>query len=179
MKLRLALVLFLCSLAFAQSKKPVNLPNSKVLLTPVPGNPQASIGSLPAAVALSPDGRYLAILDAGFGTWSNHMHQGIAVLDLESNEVSFFPDSRLPEKARQTYFLGLAFSRDGAHLYASFGSLTDPQAKRPGSTGNGIAVYRFDSKIVMARACWMFRSRPSGANQNASGTRTDAMRPAS
>ena len=103
MKLRLALVLFLCSLAFAQSKKPVNLPNSKVLLTPVPGNPQASIGSLPAAVALSPDGRYLAILDAGFGTWSNHMHQGIAVLDLESNEVSFSPiPASLRKPAKRT-----------------------------------------------------------------------------
>ena len=144
MKVRLALVLFLCSLAFAQSKTPINLPSGKVLLTPVPGSPQTGVGSLPAALALSPDSRYLAILDAGFGAWPNHMHQGIAVLDLESNKVSFFPDSRLPEKARQTYFLGLAFSGDGAHLYASFGSLTDPQAKRPGSTGNGIAVYRFD-----------------------------------
>ncbi|MBZ5627959.1 MAG: bifunctional YncE family protein/alkaline phosphatase family protein [Acidobacteriia bacterium] len=144
MKLRLALVLLLCVAAVAQTKKPVNLPSSKVLLTPVPGNPQAGVGSLPAAVALSPDGRYLAILDAGFGAWSNHMHQGIAVLDLVTNKISFFPDARLPEKARQTYFLGLAFSGDGSHLYASFGSLTDPLAKRPGSTGNGIAVYRFD-----------------------------------
>src|SRR6516225_3889575 len=47
--------------------------------------------------------------------------------------------------ARQTYFLGLVFSGDGTHLYASLGSITDPTGSKPGSTGNAIAVYSFQS----------------------------------
>ena len=47
------------------------------------------------------------------------------------------------ENAHQSYFLGLAFSSDGNHLYASFGSITDPTGEKPGNTGNGIAVYSF------------------------------------
>ena len=40
-------------------------------------------------------------------------------------------------------FIGLAFSSNGKHLYASVGSLTDPTGAKPGNTGNAIAVYTF------------------------------------
>jgi YVTN family beta-propeller protein len=54
--------------------------------------------------------------------------------------------------ARQTYFLGLAFSTDGERLYASLASLTDPAGESPGDTGNGIAVYRFaDGRVTPER----------------------------
>jgi hypothetical protein len=96
------------------------------------------------AVAFSPDRRYLAILDAGLGRYEYQQHQGIGVLDLATNKVAFHPDARLGNKSRQTYFFGLAFSADGKHLFASVASLTNPLAKPPGSTGNGIAVYRCD-----------------------------------
>ncbi len=142
MKRILVVLLLLVSPTVAQ-KKQVPLPSSKVLLTPAPGSPQR-LDSLPTTAVLSPDGRYLAILNGGFGTIEGNYRQGISVLDLESNKVTFFPDDRLGKSARQTYFLGLAFSPDGKHLYASFGSTTDPLAKRPSSTGNGIAMYRFE-----------------------------------
>ena len=140
----LVLLLFVCP-AIAQTRKPVSLPSSKVLLAPAPGDPQTGVGSLPVAVAISPDHRYLAILDAGFGRPEFQQQQGIGVLDLATNKVTFYPDVRLGNNVRQTYFLGLAFSADGKHLFASVASLTDPLATLPGSTGNGIAVYRFDS----------------------------------
>jgi len=147
------LILLLCACpAIAQTRKPINLPSSKVLLAPAPGDPQTGVGSFPVAVALSPDRRYLAILDAGYGRPEYQQQQGIGVLDLATNKVTFYPDTRLGNDARQTYFLGLAFSADGKHLFASVGSLTDPMARLPGSTGNGIAVYRFDAgRIVPER----------------------------
>ncbi len=59
---------------------------------------------------------------------------------------------RLGESAHQSYFLGLAFSSDGSHLYASIGSITDPTGAKPDNTGNGIAVYKFENGKVAAGA---------------------------
>ena len=48
--------------------------------------------------------------------------------------------------------LRLAFSRDGRRLYASMGSLTDPEGKEKNDTGSGILVYRFTAgKIAPER----------------------------
>lgn len=121
----------------------LDLPSSKKLMLPVPGHPQ-STNSFPTAAALSPDGNYLAVLNNGYGTEGSHLQQSIAILDLNSNRVTDFPDSRLGGHAEQTYFLGLAFSRDGTELYASMASRTDPTGEREHDTGNGIAVYQFE-----------------------------------
>ncbi len=121
----------------------IPLPSSKLLLAPAPGQPQRT-NSFPSAVALSPDGRYLATLNNGYGTEESGYQESIAVLDLNTNQLSDYPDSRLGKKAHQTYFLGLAFSGDGKRLYASMASLTDPEGAKPGDTGNGIAVYGFE-----------------------------------
>lgn len=101
----------------------VHLPSSKLLLNPLPGEPQ-SANSFPTAVALSPDGRYLALLNDGRGTAESGYQQSIGVLDVQTNRLSDYPDSRFKVYARQTYFLGLAFSGDGKRLYASVASLT-------------------------------------------------------
>lgn len=132
---------------FAQEVSQINLPSSKALQSPVPGMPQAA-GSFPVTIALSPDGLYAAVLDDGYGRREYQMHQGIGILNLSTNEFKYFPDARLRQKSRQTYFLGLSFSADGRRLYASVASLTDPLAKERGSTGNGIAVYRFENGEV-------------------------------
>src|SRR5258707_13523514 len=50
--------------------------------------------------------------------------------------------------AKQAYFLGLAFSVNGKHLFTSMASLTDPLGKEKGSSGNGIAVYGFENGAV-------------------------------
>ena len=125
-----------------KAQKEVPLSTSKTLLEPVPGSPQRT-NSLPVTAALSPDGKYLALLNDGFGSAESDYRQSISVLDLSSNQLRDFPDSRLGTLAQQTYFLGLAWSGDGHELFASMASLTDPEGKKPGNTGNGIAVYRF------------------------------------
>jgi DNA-binding beta-propeller fold protein YncE len=119
------------------------LPNGK-LLAEAPGPPRAT-NNLPTAVALSSDGRFAVLLHSGFGSYSSGGKQSLSVLNLETDELKDFPDERLGHKAKQTYFIGLAFSVDGKHLFASVASLTDPLGKQKGNTGNGIAVYSFES----------------------------------
>ncbi len=134
-----------------KAQKEISLPTSKTLQEPVPGEPQGT-NSLPVTAALSPDGKYLALLNNGYGSEQSNYRQSIAVLDLASNQLRDFPDSRLATHAQQTYFLGLAWSGDGRELYASMASLTDPEGKKPGNTGNGIAVYRFaDGALTPSR----------------------------
>jgi DNA-binding beta-propeller fold protein YncE len=120
----------------------IPLPSSKILTTPSPGR-IGSTNSFPATIALSPDGRYAALLNNGYGTQETMAMQSIAVLDLKTNQLSDFPDKRFGEEVHQSFFLGLAFSSDGKHLYASVGSITDPTGQKPPDTGNGIAVYSF------------------------------------
>jgi DNA-binding beta-propeller fold protein YncE len=134
------------SAVWAQSpsgdKPPVTLPTSKMLTVPPPGR-IGSTNSFPATMALSPDGRYAALLNGGYGTQDTLGKQSISVLDLKTNQIADYPDARLGEEAHQSYFLGLAFSSDGKLLYASVGSLTDPTGETAGDMGNGIAVYGF------------------------------------
>jgi len=120
----------------------INLPTSKMLTVPSPGK-IGSTNSFPVTMVVSPDGRYAALLNDGYGTQETRAHQSIAVLDLATNKITEFPDARLSDEAHQSYFIGLAFSSDGKHLYASVGSLTDSTGTESGDTGNGIAVYSF------------------------------------
>ncbi len=139
-----SLLVVLVIVRAADRSRRINLPSSKSLTLPVPGY-LARTNSFPATIALSPDGRYAALLNQGYGTQESGARQSIAILDLSNNQLHDFPDDRLSDdySTRQSYFIGLAFSSDGKHLYASMGSITDPTGEKPKSTGNGIAVYKF------------------------------------
>ena len=153
----------------AERSRRITLPTSKTLTLPVPGY-LGRTNSFPATIALSPDGRYAALLNQGYGTQETGARQSIAMLDLHNNQLRDFPDDRLMQDARQSYFIGLAFGGNGTpcanlssraeriagdagnsrsrgtlcfHLYASLGSITDPTGEKRGDTGNGIAVYQF------------------------------------
>src|SRR5579871_4152564 len=139
-------VLILALPLFSQTTA-IDLSTSKQILEPVPGDPRPA-GSFPVTAALSPDGTYLALLDDGYGRPENGFRQGIVVVDLRTGHSQEFPDPRFGKTAHQTYFLGLVFSADSHHLYASVASLTDPEGKQPGNLGNGIAVYSFNDGQV-------------------------------
>ncbi len=149
-----ALLFIACAGSTAQNPqkvRTVDLPTSKTLSTPSPGR-LGPVNSFPVTIALSPDGKYAALLNFGYGTQDAMAHQSIAVLNLSTNQLTDFPDERLAESAHQSYFLGLAFSSDGKELYASMGSITDPTGIKPADTGNGIAVYSFaQGKVVPER----------------------------
>jgi hypothetical protein len=129
----------------------ISLPTSKTLTIPTPGR-IGSTNSFPATIAISPDAHYAALLNDGFGTQETTEMQSLAILDLKTNQLADYPDKRFAGEAHQSYFLGLVFSSDGKHLYASVGSITDATGEKPGDTGNGIAVYSFtDGKVAPER----------------------------
>jgi hypothetical protein len=70
---------------------------------------------------------YAALLNQGYGTEQSGVRQSIAILDLSTNQLRDFPDERVRGDEKTTllsYFIGLAFSSDGKHLYASMSSIT-------------------------------------------------------
>ena len=152
---RLFILMLLSAIARSQTpsadRPPIMLPTSKMLTVPSPGR-LGSTNSFPATMVVSPDGHYAALLDDGYGTQETLAQQSISVLDLKTNRLVDYPDARFGEQSHQSYFLGLAFSSDGKHLYASVGSLTDPTGATSGNMGNGIAVYRFaEGKVAPER----------------------------
>ena len=150
----LLLIVSAFSLLLAQNSdvpRQISLPSSKRICALSPGV-FARLNGFAANIALSPDRRYAAILNDGYGTQRDQAHQSIAILDLNTNQLVDFPESRLGEEAHQSYFIGLAFSSDGNRIYASMGSVTDPTGEKPGDIGNGIAVYSFhEGKVAWDR----------------------------
>jgi YVTN family beta-propeller protein len=126
----------------------IDLPTSKQLMEPVPGDPKR-LNTLPISIAVSPDGRYVVTVNAGYGTFESNYMQSLAVLDTRTGVVADFPDDRTPARlAKQTLYSGMAFSKDGKHLYASMASTTDPLGEKEGDTGSGVAVYSFADGAV-------------------------------
>jgi DNA-binding beta-propeller fold protein YncE len=125
----------------------VDLPTSKQLLLPVPGDPRR-VNSLPMSLAVSPDGRWVVSLNAGYGTLESGYAQSLAVMDTQSGELRDFPDARVAAGATQTFFSGLAFSADGTKVYASLASSSDPVGDGGKKTGNGIVVYGFADGVL-------------------------------
>src|SRR6266702_3167519 len=129
----------------------VDLPTSKQLIGPIPGSPQL-LNNLPMTMAVSPDRRYVVTVNAGFGSYESQYEQSLAVLDTQTGKVADFPDDRTLVGAKQTLYSGLAFSRDGKHLYASMGSIADPLGDDKKNAGSGIVVYSFaEGKIAPER----------------------------
>jgi DNA-binding beta-propeller fold protein YncE len=142
------LVVFQAASGVAQT---VNLPTSKQLIGEIPGHPQR-LNSLPMSMAVSPDGRYVVTVNAGYGTVESRYEQSLAVLDTQTGALEDFPDDRTLVGASQTLYSGLAFSRDGTHLYASMGSVTAPEGDGKQATGSGVVVYSFNAgKIAPER----------------------------
>jgi DNA-binding beta-propeller fold protein YncE len=154
MHTRLRLTAFSFVFALTASILPaqtIDLPTSKQLMGEAPGHPRR-LNSLPITMAVSPGGRYIVTVNAGYGTYESKYEQSLAVLDTGSGALADFPDARTLVNAKQTLYSGLAFSRDGSRLYASMASLTDPLAKSKSETGSGIAVYDFATgKITTER----------------------------
>jgi DNA-binding beta-propeller fold protein YncE len=125
----------------------INLSSSKQLILPVPGDPQR-LNSLPMSVAVSPDGRWVVSLNAGYGTYESAYAQSLAVMDTQSGAVKDFPDARVGAGATQTFFSGLAFGADGTKVYVSLASSSDPVGDGAKKTGNGVVVYGFADGVL-------------------------------
>src|SRR3981189_469319 len=99
-KLSFVLLLFLgCTVAAQQASDRTQLPNGK-LLGDAPGNPRP-VNNLPTAVSFSPDGHFAVLLHSGFGSYTSGEKQSLSVLNLETDELTAWPDARLGRKDRQ------------------------------------------------------------------------------
>ncbi|HSU18679.1 MAG TPA: hypothetical protein VLI45_02950, partial [Acidobacteriaceae bacterium] len=125
----------------------IDLPTSKQLLPPAPGSPQR-VNSLPISLAVSPDGKWVVSLNAGYGTKESGYMQSLAVLNTATGAVQDFPDARTLVEAPQTFYSGLAFSQDGTHVYASLASSTHPEGGIPHARGNGVVVFSFAEGVL-------------------------------
>jgi YVTN family beta-propeller protein len=125
-----------------RSQKAIDLPTSKQILPPVPGDPQR-VNSLPISMAVSPDKRYVVTVNAGYGTYESRYMQSLSVLDTKTGKVEDFPDDWTVVGAKQTLYSGLAFSKDGSRIFASLGSETDPVGDGVKKMGSGVIVYGF------------------------------------
>ena len=93
----------LCSLLFVfvlRPTPPKNVPSGHQLMD-VPGGPQPT-NNLPTVLTVSPDKRYVAVLNNGYGSYTSDQKQSIAILDLASNRLTDFPESLMASKAAQT-----------------------------------------------------------------------------
>jgi DNA-binding beta-propeller fold protein YncE len=126
----------------------IDLPTSKQLIGEIPGHPQR-LNSLPISIAVSPGGRYVVTVNAGYGTFESGYDQSLAVLDTQTGVLADFPDNRtLAKSSKQTLYSGLPFSRDGKHIYTSLGSLSDPLGDGKDETGSGVIVYGFGGGTI-------------------------------
>lgn len=118
----------------------------------VPGDPQ-KLNRLPMSMTFSPDKRYVVTVNDGTGTFESRYLQPLAVLDTRPARSRIFPDERTSIRDKRTLYSGLAFSRDGAHLYASIASFTNPDGDGKKAVDNGIVVYAFyaGSKLLKAK----------------------------
>src|SRR5437764_11043218 len=106
--------LLLCTLVAAWQIAPLHsrlgdalrLSSGKLIPANAPGNPQRT-NSLPAVLTISPDQRYIAILNNGWGTRESRFQQSIAIYEVATGKLRDFPDARLGRKANQDFFYGL------------------------------------------------------------------------
>jgi DNA-binding beta-propeller fold protein YncE len=133
-------------LSQSASWQPVLLPSGKILYEPPAGTFLSDLNAFPINSAVSPNGRYVAFLNNGFGHPSSGFRKSIAIYDHANGQLSDTqePGTGLnfngPANISTTYY-GIAFSSSGSRLYVSIAS-TKKDPKLGDRTQNGIRIYR-------------------------------------
>ena len=125
-----------------------------------PAGTQTLLGDKPFGIALSPDGKYLAVTNDGAGT------QSIMVVDRATSKVIQTIDYTGPEGV----YVGIAYSPDGSKLYASAGGTFFDQDGTPDQKGlyNGVRVYNVDPATgKLTESAPILIPRPVGTDGNA------------
>src|SRR6202012_4106999 len=87
--LRCALGSMLCLITVV-SAQTIPLPTSKQIAEPVPGSPQR-LNNLPMTAAWSPDRKYLALVNAGYGSVESDYEQSVAIVDNSTGKLADYP----------------------------------------------------------------------------------------
>jgi len=132
------------------SWQPVRLPSGKILYEPPAGKFLSDLNAFPINSAISPNGRYVAFLNNGFGHPSSGFRKSIAVYDRTNGQLSDTPEPGTglnfdgPANISTTYY-GIAFSSTGSRLYVSIAS-TRSDPRLGDRTQNGIRIYRVSDR---------------------------------
>src|SRR6266849_4417344 len=108
---RAALGMLLVGSTFATGVGAQSQPTTSQGWTLTPAGRQVALGDRPLSIALSPDGRTLLVGNDGQST------QSLMVVDRQSGSVL----QTISYAAPEALFLGLAYSPDGKHAFASAG----------------------------------------------------------
>ena len=130
---------------FSQHAQPVVLPNGWRL---TPAGKQLPLGDLPLNMAISPNGRWMAVTNNGYG------RQSIKIFDTKKEQ-------EVDDQTIAKSWYGLNFSHDGKWLYASAGN--DNQIKM--YQVSPIGKLTLSDSIVMGKQ-WPMRISPSGIGVN-------------
>ena len=125
--------------------QPVYLPTGKVMVEPPAGVFVSDLNAFPINSAISPDGRFVAFLNNGYGHSTSGFRKSIAVHDRVTGLVSDFtePGTGLNFDGPAdicTPFYGIAFSSNGKRLYLSLAS-TRKDPRLGDRTQNGIRIF--------------------------------------
>ena len=74
------------------SWQPVRLPSGKILYEPPAGKFLSDLNAFPINSAISPNGRYVAFLNNGFGHPSSGFRKSIAIYDRANEQLSDTPE---------------------------------------------------------------------------------------
>jgi DNA-binding beta-propeller fold protein YncE len=111
-------------------------------------------------MAVSSDKRYVVTVNSGYGTFESGYRQSLSVMDTQTGKVEDFQEPRTAITSKEDLYLGVAFSADSKHVYATMGSThaTGELAEAENTMAteaiaeNGILVYGFaDGKITPER----------------------------
>ncbi len=141
---RMLLCIFVINLwlmGFAQTSMPVTLPNGWKL---TPAGKNLPLGDLPLNMALSPNGRWMAVTNNGYG------RQCIKMFDTKK-------EIEVADQTIHASWYGLCFSPNGRYLYASGGNDNQINIYQVSKAGK---ILLSDS-IVMGKK-WPKRISPSG-----------------
>jgi len=145
----------------------ISLSTSKTLTAPVPGR-IGSTNSFPASIAVSPDGRYAALLNDGYGS---RRHCDAVDCGTRPEDEFGWPIIPTSDSARTcirvtSWGLGLWVGWKTSLRFG--GSITEIRRdQKAGDTGNGIAVYGFARGKVGGGA--IYCNRTTGARRGEKG----------
>ena len=146
------MIFFVFSANSQDTRYPVLLPTGKVLLGPPAGVFVSDLNAFPINSTMSPDGRYVAFLNNGFGHAASGFRKSIAIYDRVTGHVADFTDPGTgllfdgPADIT-TPFYGIAFSSTGKRLYVSVASTKDDETLG-NRTQNGIRIYTVKERAL-------------------------------
>src|SRR5262249_25030859 len=154
--------------------QPVYLPTGKALVEPPAGAFVSDLNAFPINSAMSPDGRYVAFLNNGYGHSMSGFRKSIAIYDRVTGLVSDFtePGTGLNFDGPAdicTPFYGIAFSSSGKSLYLSLAS-TRKDPKLGDRTQNGVRIFSLTERGLHPAGYIQIRPSdvplPEGVRQN-------------